>query len=184
MNAKIRHGTIQTNDDEPPHWGWPSRAEVGLTTITILTVLYIIYHCRRSQNIPSSRQSPPSYPHKDPILGLDLFFAILKHREIYQNIQFSQQRHAIYGNTYQAIYLGRRVFHTIQPENIKDIYGSKWQDCGMDRLKAMQSFCGHGFLTVDGEGEWKRLKGMMMPLFSEPGDAEMGLFENVLGVVE
>jgi cytochrome P450 len=51
---------------------------------------------------------------------------------------------------------------------MRAVYGSKWLDWGVCRLKGMQPFCGHGFMTVDGEKEWRRYRAMMAPALADP----------------
>jgi hypothetical protein len=145
---------------------------MNILVISLLTFLPVLYCSIRSfllsQKTPPSCHNPPSYPHKDPIFGLDLFRLLLEKRKAHQSILFSLERHQKYGPTYQAISLGRRVIHTIQPENMRAVYGSKWLDWGVCRLKGMQPFCGHGFMTVDGEKEWRRYRAMMAPALADP----------------
>ncbi|KAM3080847.1 hypothetical protein ACMFMG_004803 [Clarireedia jacksonii] len=154
-----------------------------LTTALAVLGFYFYYTFRRHrgfQKIPASCQPPPLYPHKEPFLGLDLFILILKYRKNYRSTQFALQCHRKYGTTYQALSLGKATIHTIHSENIKTVYGSNWKDWGVVRLEAMGPFCGHGFITVDGEEEWKRYRKMLAPFLAESNVLELASLEMAL----
>jgi len=147
-----------------------------LAIFPLLLCYTVIRRRLRASKIPSTCQVPPSYPHKDPIFGLDLFWKIAQLRKFNQNIPAALERHKTYGFTYQALSLGQRAIHTVQPENLKAIYGSNWMDWGVCRLQGMEPFCGHGFITADGE-DWKRFRTMIAPSLVEPSAVDLPAFD-------
>ncbi|PQE21990.1 cytochrome P450 alkane hydroxylase protein [Rutstroemia sp. NJR-2017a BBW] len=153
-------------------------------SVVLIALAFCFYHrfhrYRVFQKVPISCQPPTLYLHKDPILGIDLFILIVKHRKIHQSTQVALQRHGKYGRTYQALSLGRTTIHTIHPENIKAVHGSNWKDWGVARLEAMEPFCGYGFLTVNGEEEWKRYRKMLAPFLAESNVLELASLETTL----
>ena len=54
----------------------------------------------------------PQYPHKDPIWGLDLFFAQQKAGQEEHWMPTSKRLFAEHGKTYEVIWLGQRMIHT------------------------------------------------------------------------
>jgi pilus assembly protein TadC len=60
------------------------------------------------------------------------------------------------------------------------IYGLKWKDWGVARLEAMKPFCGHGFITVDGEDDWKRYRRMLATFLAESNVLELASLESTL----
>jgi hypothetical protein len=44
----------------------------------------------------------------------------------------------------------------------------------------MKPFCGHGFITVDGEDDWKRYRRMLAPFLAEPNVLELASLESTL----
>ena len=115
-------------------------------------IFYILFRRQRLKpQIPSTCRSPRELPHIDPILGVDHFWRTLKLRQQHRSLRTLADWHTTYGKTFKAISLGRRVFHTAHPENLKTVFGTKWRDWITGRIEAMEPFCGRGFATTDGK---------------------------------
>jgi cytochrome P450 len=118
----------------------------------------------------------PSYPHKDPILGLDLFFLnmkLLKSGSFMPEVRkrFVWMKH----HTFSQILMGNQVINTTDPENIKAMLATQFKDFGMPTIRknALQPVFGHGIFTTDGK-EWETSRSLLRPNFtrSQVGDLE------------
>lgn len=70
----------------------------------------------------------PVYPHKDPILGLDILPETLHAFKSHKLLDLLRERFAKYGNTHWIQALGSWIVITCEPENIKTILGTKMDD--------------------------------------------------------
>ena len=86
----------------------------GSCLILLLYIVTIIY--RRLEYVRAKRvygcKDAPRYPHKDPIWGLDLFFAQQKAGQEERWLPTSTRLFAENGKTYEVTWLGQRMIHT------------------------------------------------------------------------
>ena len=99
-------------------------------------------------------QAPPAYPQN--FLGLSLFReaknAVAEHRGLENNVE----RFNKFGITYSGNMLGKSLLMTIDPENVKAVLSTKFEDFGLgQRLLAFGPFIGQGIFTSDG-AHWER----------------------------
>ncbi len=140
---------------------------LAITGLCAVAVHFIIQKWR--QNARSREhgcKSPRAYPHKDPLLGLDVFVstgsAIQQHRYL---PELTRRYHTL-GNTFSAKSLGSSSINSIEPENIKAVFSTKFGDWGVEpvRLPAQLPFCGRGFITTDGAA-WEHSRSLLRPSF-------------------
>lgn len=104
---------------------------------------YIRDHdCRPLRRIPSL----------DPFLGSDVLFQSYKHLTTHSYLDLARERFLKHGNTFQANMMGARVYNPNEPENIKTMLASRFEDFGLGkrRKRAFESLLGHGILNTDG----------------------------------
>lgn len=143
-------------------------------------VQYAVQAKRRSAFRRNKGCKPlPSYPHKDPILGLDLFFLNVKlvtsgHflPQIRKRFQ-SMQRH-----TFSQLLMGSRIINTTEPENIKALLATQFKDFSMPAIRknALQPVFGHGIFTTDGK-EWETSRALLRPNFTRSQVGDLDTFE-------
>ncbi|MCJ1444563.1 MAG: hypothetical protein MMC23_005065 [Stictis urceolatum] len=120
------------------------------------------------------------YRHLDPIFGLDKFFrqgqAILKHRYL----EYLWDLHDKYGYTFQSIAFGDMAISSVDPDNLKAVFtnGRDW-GVGPVRLKTLDPFCGHGFITTDGP-EWEHARSLLKPSFVKSNITNFSTIEQCL----
>ncbi|EEH44101.2 uncharacterized protein PADG_00390 [Paracoccidioides brasiliensis Pb18] len=121
---------------------------------------------------------PPAYPHKDPILGLDLALKVKAHKKTNTILEELQKRHHIYGNTYSLNSLGTPAISTCEPENIKTVLSLKFADYEINhvRKKGFHSVFGWGIFTTDGP-QWEHSRTMLRPNFNRSQVADLAIFE-------
>jgi hypothetical protein len=92
------------------------------------------------------------FPQRDPILGLDWFRAQLDAYKSHKFLEKATQRYEQQGTTFSGTTIGRVFLLTIDPENIRTLLASNFQDFGLGpRIAAMGPFLGSGIFTTDGK---------------------------------
>lgn len=96
------------------------------------------------------------YPHKDPILGLDLFRDTLRAINTHTLLQLWNDRFRKYGNTHYTLTLGKWVLMTNEPENVKLILGTKMDEWPLDgpRLHAAVPVLGRKSVFTTNGAQW------------------------------
>jgi cytochrome P450 len=148
---------------------------------TVLRVATTAY--RRSAFSRANGCKPiPSYPHKDPVFGLDVFFEGAKLLKAGQYCSRVQERYGLVNNgvnTFSQILLGKRIVVTGEPENIKAILATKFKDFNYPRLRkdALQPLFGHGIFTTDGK-QWEDSRSLLRPSFTRSLIGDLAVFES------
>jgi cytochrome P450 len=124
---------------------------------------------------------PPQYPLLDPIFGLDIFFRNAKAISENRSLPTLQERHAKMGWTFGSLSFGTTAIASIEPENLKTVWVTKFEDWGVQptRLPAMGPFVGRGFLTMDGP-EWEHSRALLKPSLRKAQIANLDTFEESL----
>jgi hypothetical protein len=71
---------------------------------------------------------PKQYPQAERLLGLGLFLQRLKDGKNNKLLPRSIQRFETTGNTFSFVLMGETMFATIEPENIKAILATQFED--------------------------------------------------------
>ncbi|KAL9058272.1 MAG: hypothetical protein Q9162_001871 [Coniocarpon cinnabarinum] len=121
----------------------------------------------------------PRYRHTDPFFGFDLFLKTGKDYGENRYLPELSKLFAQYGNTFEAISVGKRSIYTIEPENLRSIFVDNARTWGVEpiRLAPMEPFCGRGFLTVDGD-LWHRSRRLFGPSFEKRAIADFTALES------
>ncbi|KAL5325275.1 hypothetical protein ACEPPN_006400 [Leptodophora sp. 'Broadleaf-Isolate-01'] len=163
-------------------------ALLALTSIYIiyhLTLTLITAHRRRIIIQKHNCKPPPSYPHTDPIFGLDIFFsnARLARDGFFMETVFS--RYKLFGPsiyTFTQLFLGSRIINTASPENIKAILATQFKEFELPprRKRAFRPTFGHGIFTTDGR-EWEDSRALLRPNFARSQVGDLETFEGHVG---
>ena len=110
-------------------------------------------------------QNPPSYPHADPIFGIDLF---LLYKKAFQDRNFLDLNWRLfeqYGKTFQANRLGVRVIKTMDPNITKYVHATYFDHFGVERIRSGAEYLwGDGITVVEGE-KWATRRRLLKPSF-------------------
>lgn len=110
-------------------------------------------------------QEPPSYPHKDPIFGIDLFLLYKKAFQERNFLDLNWQLFEKYGKTYQANRLGNRVIKTMDPELTKYTHATFFDHFGVEKIRSGAEYLwGDGITVVEGE-KWAVRRKLIKPSF-------------------
>lgn len=161
---------------------------VGLGTFYLLAILTKWAITARQQAVFAKKngcKSTPWYPHKDPILGVDLFLKNLKlSREggflegVSARYDFISRRAGKPIYTFKQLLLGDPVILTCEPENVKAVLATKFKDFDLPprRKNALGPIFGHGIFTTDG-GEWEASRALLRPNFTRSQVGDIDIFE-------
>ncbi|KAL8722589.1 MAG: hypothetical protein Q9225_000945 [Loekoesia sp. 1 TL-2023] len=147
---------------------------LGTTTLPIVLFFLGIWiansvrrHLRDSAvNIQYQCREPPKYPHRDPILGLDLFW---KYKTAFDTGRFllvnTSDFHNI-GKTFKAKLLGSTVIKTVNPEISKAVFSTSSANFGVQPLRyaTAKDLWGNGIIVVDGS-LWSHARALIRPSF-------------------
>lgn len=93
---------------------------------TLLSLTRAVLYRRRAAALGCG--NVPAYPHKDPIIGLDVLPEMVHAVKTHRLLELYRDRFAKYGNTYYYLGFGRWIIMTCEPENIKTILATKMDD--------------------------------------------------------
>ncbi|CAG8948741.1 hypothetical protein HYFRA_00001862 [Hymenoscyphus fraxineus] len=110
-------------------------------------------------------EEPPSYPHKDPIFGIDLFLQYKKALEDRKFLDLTWQLFEKHGKTYQVNRLGRRIVCTMNPEITKYVHATYFDHFGVEKIRSGAEYLwGDGITVVEGE-KWFVRRKLIKPSF-------------------
>lgn len=152
-----------------------------LISLVVLGTTYTVFQslwARSWFRMPPDCEPPPSYPHKDPILGLDLYFGNIKRLKNSKVLEGIVQRFQEYGTTYTTIVMGRTTICTIDPRNLQTVHAAKAGDYGLQPIRRRPTlpFIGEGIFTMDG-AFWEHSRALIRPSFTRANIANLPSFE-------
>jgi len=97
----------------------------------------------------------PSYPHRDPIFSLDLFFKNSKPSKTGKFLQRFEERYlSLNAWTFSQLLLGVEMINTAEPQNIKALLATQFREFELAgrRKAAFQPVFGHGIFHYPWQG--------------------------------
>ena len=151
---------------------------------TLLATYFFSVWRRRSHARANGCRPPRHYPHRDPILGLDLFLRTGKLFRDNTYLQDLVRRYDELGRTFETNLLGSPSINTIEPENLRTVYVSRFKEWGVEpvRLPAQEPFCGRGFITTDGPA-WEHSRALLKPSFDKTNIADLSTLKKGLDML-
>ena len=123
-------------------------------------------------------QPPPSTPSKDPFLGLDSVYQMLRSvKENRRNFSLKEQLD-LYGYTFQSNLFGKTEVFTAEPQNLQAIFATDFESFGVEpmRLFVFEPLIGKGIMTTDG-ADWAHSRALLQPVFFRTQIANYSAFE-------
>ncbi|GAM38721.1 hypothetical protein TCE0_033r09677 [Talaromyces pinophilus] len=143
-------------------------------TYSILSSIYLRIQHRRKASAQGC-QPPKKAPGGFLGLGYNNYKAIVKYSSEYRLLDLIHKRARENGYTHEQVVLGTRALVTAEPENIKAMLATQFNDFGLGiRRKAFGPFLGDGIFTLDGAG-WTHSRAMLRPQFSRDQVADVGM---------
>jgi cytochrome P450 len=110
----------------------------------------------------------------DPILGLSFLLETIRRAKNSEYMQCALERFRLFGTTYVNKRLLYETISTIDPENVKAVVLTNFDDFQMPdiRLKAMKPLFGDGIFVNDGP-KWAHFRGLLRPIFTRQSMAPL-----------
>lgn len=153
------------------------------TAVAVSTLLFCFQQARQYfKRLVIKRQHgcqrPPCTPSKDPLLGLDSVYRILRSvKDNRRNLSLKEQLD-LYGYTFQSNLFGKIETFTAEPQNLQAIFAKDFESFGVEpmRLFVFAPLIGKGVMTTDG-AHWARSRALLQPVFSRTQLADYSAFE-------
>lgn len=148
----------------------------GALFLTILVANYIqniIHHRRNAKrlNCAPITQGPTD------IFGIRPFYRLAQAVREKRWVEYIAGQYANNGYTFGQNVLGRKIVSTIEPENIKAVLATQFNDfCLGTRHREFYPLLGDGIFTLDGAG-WTHSRGMLRPQFARDQVADLDLMD-------
>lgn len=117
----------------------------------------------------------------DTAVGLDVIYRIVSNASRRRNIQTWQQWFPVYNNntTREATLMTQRTIFTADPENIKAVLATQFQDFGKgeDFHNTWRAFLGDGIFATDGD-MWHASRALVRPLFMKDRFSDLEVLEH------
>jgi cytochrome P450 len=159
-------------------WQW------AFTSLFCVSLVHSLYRralavFRRRKFIQRNCCKPPNrYRHKEPILGLDLSLDTYQNLKNGNYLEGYRGHFKTHGNTFEAKVLGAKAIFTVEPENIRTVLSTKFEDFDDDsqRRNAWASVLGHSIFTTERAG-WSESRRLLRPIFAKSQINNLELIE-------
>ena len=148
-----------------------SSGSLGNWLVYIIVLLCIVQKIRarlayRAMMRKNGCEEPAKYPHKDPVLGLDLFWKYKKAFETGQFLEAATLQFDTYGKTFKANMFGTTIVKTIDSEVAKYVLATSFKDFGLEplRYETAKNLFGNGIVVVDGS-KWAHARALIQSSF-------------------
>lgn len=124
-----------------------------------------------------------SFRSKYFVLGLDIVLSNMRaYREHRLLERWTKTLTSHNAHTLIAKILGQTVFWTDDPENVKTMLATNFDQwsLGQDRIQQMESYLGHGIFTSEG-ASWKQSRDMLRPCFERSQVSDISNLEKHTG---
>ncbi|PYI12009.1 cytochrome P450 [Aspergillus sclerotiicarbonarius CBS 121057] len=112
------------------------------------------------------------------ILGITGFIRIVKAAREKRWVEYIAEHYQTHGSTFRQQALGGLIINnTIEPENIKAVLATQFQDFSLGtRHREFFPLLGNGIFTLDGAG-WSHARGLLRPQFTRDQVADLDLMD-------
>ncbi|CAL5866688.1 uncharacterized protein PFLUO_LOCUS898 [Penicillium psychrofluorescens] len=155
----------------------PVVALVAALYAAFLIINYFVqlYHHRRNAK---ALHCKPATPGDTSLLGIPAFLRLTKAVREKRWIEYVSSQYSVYGYTFRLCFLSRTMLSTIEPENVKAILATQFQDFSLGtRHEQFYPFLGDGIFTLDGPG-WTHARGLLRPQFTRDQVADLALLDD------
>ncbi|RDW67220.1 cytochrome P450 [Aspergillus mulundensis] len=135
---------------------------------------------QRLQRRKNARQWGCQSPNIAPsgFFGIPPFLDLAKAIRQSRPVEFITEKYNIHGFTFKQSFLGRTGVSTIEPENLKAVLATQFNDfCLGLREREFGPLLGQGIFTLDGPG-WSHARALLRPQFTRDQVADLDLMES------
>ena len=166
-----------------PHDSTSSVSSILLGSFVLAIVYYVTTYItlsisRRSMIKQNGCKLPAKQPLKDPFFGIDGMRDTLRALESKTFLKQKRELYEQYGNTFSSRVVTRPLISTIEPENIKAVLQTKFDDfeVGAARRDAFSPVLGDSILISDGK-RWEHSRAFLRPSFSRSNVTDLSILE-------
>jgi cytochrome P450 len=137
----------------------------GAVTATFLILQYIqqLYQQRKHAQSLGCQPAPRGPP---GIFGIRSFIRLVQEVKKKRWVEYIAEQYGRFGTTFTQKSLGSTMVSTIDPENIKALLATQFNDFSLGtRHREFYPLLGDGIFTLDGEG-WSHARGLLRPQFT------------------
>ncbi|KAB8260368.1 cytochrome P450 [Aspergillus pseudonomiae] len=148
----------------------------GALSITFLVLQYLqrLYQQRKRAQSLGCQPAPQGTP---GIFGIRAFVRLLNEVRHKRWVEYLAGQYGRFGNTYTQKALGKWMVSTIEPENIKALLATQFNDFALGtRHREFYPLLGDGIFTLDGAG-WSHARGLLRPQFTRDQVADLELMD-------
>lgn len=163
-------------------YGPISQAGLGILSLYLCLTVYrwITLHFSRRKIILEHGCKPIQgrYPHKDPILGTDFIRDAFTAKAKGEFLIRESRLYDKLGPTYVFHVFGIGMISTAEPENMKAIFATKFDDWSTgERNRVLEPMLGKGIFTTEGD-HWARSRVMIRPNFARGQISDLDRLES------
>lgn len=149
-------------------------ASALLLTLLVANYIQNIIHHRRNAKRLNCR---PIVQGPTDIFGIRPFYRLAQAVREKRWVEYIAGQYANNGHTFGQNVLGRKIVSTIEPENIKAVLATQFNDfCLGTRHREFYPLLGDGIFTLDGAG-WTHSRSMLRPQFARDQVADLDLMD-------
>ena len=165
------------------HDSTSSVSSILLGSFVLAIVYYITTYItwsisRRNVVKQNGCKPPPKQPLKDPFFGVDAMRDTLRALESKTFLKQKRELYEQYGNTFSSRVVTLPLISTIEPENIKAVLHTKFDDfeVGTPRRAAFSPVLGNSILVSDGK-RWEHSRAFLRPSFTRSQVGDLSILE-------
>ncbi|KAJ5886174.1 uncharacterized protein N7473_008848 [Penicillium subrubescens] len=144
-------------------------------TFLVLRYLVQLHHHRK---LSKQLHCQPPAAGNSGWLGIPGFLRLSKAVREKRWIDYMCDQFDIHGPTFTQRFLSRKLLTTIEPENVKAILATQFQDfCLGTRHEQFYPLLGDGIFTLDGAG-WTHARGLLRPQFTRDQVADLSMLDD------
>ncbi|KAJ0422640.1 cytochrome P450 [Aspergillus carlsbadensis] len=154
----------------------PAVILIGALCLVLLGAQRIRQHIQRQRNVKKWGCEPPLRV-QTGFYGIPAFIELTKAAKERRWVQFIASRYQEHGATFIQTLLGRDGISTIDPENLKALLATQFNDFSLGtRHREFFPMLGDGIFTLDGAG-WSHSRALLRPQFTRDQVADLDLMD-------
>ncbi|KAG2416578.1 cytochrome P450 52A12 [Aspergillus terreus] len=152
-------------------------ADFETQLLSALLAFHVGSHRRlyQQRKFAKARQCLPPREGAAGLFGITPFIRLAKAVREKRWVEYIADQYSINGTTFSQAMLGQRMISTIDPENLKAILATQFNDFSLGtRHREFYPLLGDGIFTLDGAG-WSHARGLLRPQFTRDQVADLDL---------
>lgn len=150
---------------------------VGALYVTYFLLQFVQQSYQRRKFV-KARQCLPAREGSGGFFGITPFIRLAKAVREKRWVEYIADQYGVNGTTFTQVVLGKRMISTIDPENLKAILATQFNDFSLGtRHREFFPLLGDGIFTLDGAG-WSHARGLLRPQFTRDQVADLDLMNS------